>query len=202
MSRVPTLLLCLALLGSCERRKGGAENMKKAEDWGAAGDPTNPHAEVAPQDDPHAGVDMGGGGGDPHAGVDMGGGGDPHGNMEPPPDRQIDPNKYLSGRMVLTDATQGKVPPGAVIFLSAKAPTGGPPLAVERIEVGAFPMEFRLDEVDQMIAGTAFAGPVVITARVDQDSDVGTRQPGDLSGTLEATIPAGGLELKLDTVEP
>ena len=191
MSRLAILVLCAAaVVGGCERRKGGAEHYKQAEDWGQ-GDPSDPHAEVAPQDDPHAGIDMSGGGEE-----------DPHAGMEPPADREVDPNKFLAGTIVLTDLTRGKVPQGAVVFIAAKAPGGGPPLAVERRTDSTFPMEFRLDQADQMMAGTDFAGPVVISVRVDQDSDVGTRQPGDLYATLEATIPASGLELKLDTVEP
>jgi hypothetical protein len=204
MSRVALLLFAVAAVGfGCDRRKGPAAEMKPDDDWG---EPSNPHAEVATTDDTHAGLDMQGGGdpSDPHAGLDMGGGA---GDLAPPEEREIDPNKFLRGTIVLTDATKGKVPPGAVIFLAAKAAdaqgnASGPPLAVQRLEVGSFPMEFSLDERDEMIAGTDFGGPVVITARVDQDSDVGSRQPGDLSGKIAASVPAKGLELKLDAIEP
>src|SRR5215510_456991 len=142
MRRLVLLLCTVTALSACERRKG--PQGKVADDWGGGGDPSNPHAQVGPSEmgglgggdpsDPHAGVDMGGGDpSDPHAGVDMGGG------MAPPDDREIDPNKYLRGKIVLTDATEGKVPAGAVIFLFAKSKDGGPPLAVERLDVGAFP---------------------------------------------------------------
>jgi hypothetical protein len=189
MSRI-SVLLVLTLI-SCDRRKGPTGEMKQAEDWG---DPSNPHAEVAPsvdEEDPHAGIDMN----DPHGGIDPT-------EMAPSEDRAIDPNKFLRGSIALTDATQGKVPASGVVFVFAKAPGGGPPLAVERVDIGGFPMKFDLTEADQMIEGTNFSGQVVISVRVDQDSDVMTRQAGDLSGTLEATIPAEGLEVKLDAVQP
>src|SRR6188768_2539111 len=98
MSRLPLLLIVLAVCQGCDRRKGPSGEMKPADDWGG-GDPSDPHAQVAPthMDDPHAGVDMN----DPHAGVDMGGG-DPTA-LAPPDDRQIDPNKYLRGTITLTD---------------------------------------------------------------------------------------------------
>jgi hypothetical protein len=206
MSRVAILLAAAAVLvAGCDRRKGPAAEMKPADDWG---DPSNPHAEVAPTDDPHAGLDMNGGDDDepanPHAGVDMSGGG---GDLAPAEDREIDPNKYLRGTIVLTDATKGKVPAGAVLFLAAKAADAagnpsGPPLAVQKLDVGTFPMDFSLDERDEMMAGTNFSGAVVITARIDQDSDVGSRQPGDLSGKVAANVPAKDLQLQLDTIEP
>jgi hypothetical protein len=199
MRRFTLLLGCLALIGSsaCDRRKGPSKNMEAAQDWGGNSD--DPHAQVAPQDNPHGGVDMGGGGAaegddqpDPHAGMDM----------APPADRQIDATKFLKGTIVLPDDLKDKVPPGAVIFIFAKAPSGGPPLAVERDDVTGFPMTFDLDENDQMMAGTSFSGAVTITVHVDQDSDVSSKQPGDLYGQVQATIPADGLQITLSATPP
>ena len=53
-----------------------------------------------------------------------------------------------------------------------------------------------------MPGGTGFAGDVVVTARYDQDGDALSKQPGDVSGEVKATIPADKLDLALDTVLP
>jgi hypothetical protein len=204
MSRA-SVLLVLAVpvaLAACDRRKGGAADMKAAEDWGGGGaatapDPSDPHAGI-PMNDPHAGVDMA----DPHAGVDMTG---PGGLPAPDPDRPIDPNKFVKGSISLGKGVTS--PGGGVIFLAvrpadAAGNSAGPPLAVQLLDPAAFPIPFAVTEADAMIGGTGFAGSVVVTARFDQDQDVDTRQPGDLSGKVLGTIPAQGLELVLDTVQP
>jgi len=184
--------------------------MKPAEDWGAAAvDPNDPHAGV-PMNDPHAG----GTGGmpmdeahagipqdDPHAGMDMTG---PGGLPAPDPDRPIDPNKFVKGKITLGKGV--KAPGGGVLFLSvrpadAAGQSAGPPLAVSVLP-GALPSTYSVTEADAMIGGTGFSGSVLVTVRWDQDEDVDTRQPGDLSGKALGTIPADGLEVVLDTVQP
>lgn len=182
--------------------------------------------------DPHAGVPgappLGGGmgmgmGGDPHAGVPgapplgggmggMGGGGvdvTQLGLPPPDPSRSIDPQKVLTGTVTLGAAHAGKVPPGAVIFLAVRAvdpATGqgvGMPIAADRLVVGSsWPIPFRLDEADAMIAGTGFTGDVLITARYDQDHEARSRQPGDIVGQVRATIPAQNLVISLDEMLP
>ena len=125
----------------------------------------------------------------------------------PDPDRPIDPKKFLSGRIRTTPDTARAVHAGQVLFISARPidpATGtvlGAPLAVERVEVGALPMSFRLDESNMMVAGTRFEGDALITAWVDSDGDARTHQPGDVHGQLKAHIPQGDLDLVLDTVQ-
>lgn len=182
--------------------------------------------------DPHAGVPgappltdeqmaAGMAGGNPHAGVpgappldDTGGGGamaggDPAMQLPPPAaDRPIDPSKYLAGTVVVPAASQGKIPSGAAIFLSvrpvdAAGNAGGMPIAVDKlVATGSWPLSFRITEAQAMTAGTAFAGPVVISARFDQDGEARSKQPGDISGVVNATIPADNLVINLDTVQP
>lgn len=197
------LAIALLLLAACEQRKGPAAEMKPAESWSAQGQANaDPHAGVdlgaaqARADDPHQGLDIGHGG-DPHAGIDMTG---PGGLPAPDPDRPIDPTKFLKGTIALGNGM--KAPASSVVFLAVRPAAGGPPIAVDVIENPRFPLAFALDEGKAMVGGTAFSGEVVISARVDQDSDVDTRQPGDLSGKVSATIPAEGLALTLDTVQP
>lgn len=161
--------------------------------------------------DPHAGLDMNAAGGDPHAGVDMGGGHagaiDPMDAVQPPdPNRPIDDSKFLKGAIVVTKETADRVKPGAIIFISVRPiepVTGeiiGGPIAVERIDVQTLPTSFHLSERNAMSAGTQFAGDVLISARVDADGEARSRSPGDVEGTVRATIPSDKLELKLDTI--
>lgn len=152
------------------------------------------------EDDPHAGLDID----DPHAGLDMEE--DDLGGLEPPdPDRPIDATKFLRGR-IRAGAKAGAIGPGAVVFLSAwpiDTATGevlGSPLAVEKLTADKLPVEFRLDERNMMVKGTQFAGDVLVTARVDQDGEARTKQPGDVEGRVRARIPAEELDLVLDTV--
>jgi hypothetical protein len=209
--RAGCVAACLLALTACERRKAPGADMAKAESWGggnAAGDPhagmdvANPHAgmDVA---NPHAGMDVA----NPHGGMDLA---HPHGGAQmggasPDPHRTIDPTKVLKGTLQVTDATRDRVPAGAVLFLYARAASAtgepiGPPLVVQKLPVGTFPSEFSLTEADQMIDGTQFSGAVVVIAHVDQDGDVSTWQPGDLSGRIAATVPTDGLVVVLDTV--
>ncbi|MBL8623662.1 MAG: hypothetical protein JNK64_20305 [Myxococcales bacterium] len=174
--------------------------------------------------DPHAGVPgappLGGGGdgSDPHAGVPgappIGGGGGGGGGVDvaqmglpaPDPTRPMDPNKYLAGTIDAPEALRAKIPAGAAIFISVRtrdAATGqgvGAPIAVDKLVAsGTWPMTFKLTEAQAMIGGTGFAGSVVVSARFDQDSDAMSKQPGDVTGKAEATIPSAGVKLLLDT---
>jgi hypothetical protein len=72
---VGLLVLALGACKSTRKDEGGGGGDKAAAPAPAAGGETS----AAPESDPHAGLDMGGGagggGGDPHAGIDMSGGG-------------------------------------------------------------------------------------------------------------------------------
>ena len=175
--------------------------------------------------DPHAGVPgappLGGGGGgsDPHAGVPgappLGGGGAGGGGgvdvaalglPAPDPSRAIDPSKYLSGSIDVPAALRDKIRPGAPIFIAVRSrdprtgQAAGAPIAVELLAApSTWPLTFKLTEAEAMIGGTGFAGPVVVTARFDQDSDAMSKQPGDITGKADAVIPSAGVAIVLDT---
>ncbi|HWO25758.1 MAG TPA: hypothetical protein VNO30_43780 [Kofleriaceae bacterium] len=189
---------------------------------GGGGGGGDPHAGVpgAPPlgDDPHAGLDMGGGGGggmgdDPHAGLDMGGGG--AGGVDvtqlglPPPDpnRKIDPSRRLRGTIRLAPTVKDRVKANVPVFIvirragSDGQPTGSP-LAVEKLLWSGDALPFELTEANAMSGGTELAGDVVVMARYDQDSDAISRQPGDVTGQARAKVPADKIELTLDTILP
>jgi hypothetical protein len=193
-------IACVGTLGSgCEKKKEGG--LPPATEWSADGEGSgtapgaaNPHTGA----DPHAGLDV-----DPHAGVDVTG----MQEMAPDPARPIDATKFLRGSIVPGKEQAGKIPAGATIFLSVKRPdpsTGQPtgaPIAVERFDAN-FPIQFEVTEASQMIKGTSFEGDVVISVWWDQDGDAATKQPGDLLGSVKATIPAKDLVVTLDQVRP
>jgi hypothetical protein len=183
---------------------------------GMGGGGADPHAGLGMGGggaDPHAGLDMGGGGADPHAGLDLGGGGaDPHAGLamggggpgaEAPP---VDPGKFLRGSIVATAETSPLVKPGAILFLSVKPvePLSGDviggTIAVDRIDVDHLPISFELTGANRMRLDTGFDGDVVISARIDQDGEARSSQPGDVEGSVRAKIPAAGITLTLDRV--
>lgn len=129
----------------------------------------------------------------------------------PAPDRTrpVDPNKFLEGQIEVGPDHAGKIPSGAAIFVSVRKldpATGqgaGAPIAVDKlVATGSWPLSFRLTEAQAMIGGTGFSGDVVIGVRFDQDGDALSKQPGDITGTAKASIPAKGLAIQLSTVLP
>jgi hypothetical protein len=176
--------------------------------------------------DPHAGVPgappLGGGGGaDPHAGVP----GAPHlgdpnnahngvaaaidvtqlGLSSPDPNRPIDPSRYIKGKLEIAPAVKAKVPPGAVVYLMVRKPgtngKPGPLIAVDKLALSGDGQAFELTEKNLMVQGSPdLVGDLVLSARVDQDEDALTKQPGDVVGTQPVKVPAQNVVLKLDTV--
>ncbi len=148
---------------------------------------------------PHGGVPA-----NPHAGM----GGDPHGGMVmgAPPAAEIDPNMFLKGDIVATAKTKQLVEPGAILFLMVKPinPVSGEiignTIAVDRLDIAQLPIPFELTGADAMMMGGKFEGDVIVIARIDQDGEARTKQPGDIEGSVVAKIPADKLTLKLDTV--
>ncbi|MBK9070068.1 MAG: hypothetical protein IPL79_03540 [Myxococcales bacterium] len=155
-----------------------------------------------PAGDPHAGIPgapslSGGGAG----GVDVGALGMP----PPDPNRAIDATKYVRGTLSLSAALKDAVPPGAVIFLSLRAAdangqaVAGPPIAVDRLTIDSWPIDFDLNEAKAMVAGTHFPARVVVQARVDNDSDAISKNPGDLVGQAVVDVPSTDVKLVFST---
>jgi hypothetical protein len=122
-----------------------------------------------------------------------------------PGDIPYDAKTVIAGQIKLADKVKDKVKTGDVIYLVARRPgEGGAPgavVAVRKLEAGSFPMSFQLDSRDAMMAGTQMQGPLVLTARVDKDGDAMTKNPGDVTGTLQLkSLPAAKAALVLDTV--
>jgi hypothetical protein len=190
----------------------------------------SPHAMGGAANDPHAGMFGNSGGGaaaDPHAGVpgapplppgQFNDPNNPHGGVgaavdvtqlglsSPDPSRPIDPNRHIRGSLALADAVKARVKPGTAVFLMVRKqgsdgkPTGAP-IAVDKVTWTEEGQKFELTEKNAMVAGAPdLVGDLVVMARIDQDSDAMTRQPGDVTGETRIKIPAEGVVLKLDTV--
>jgi cytochrome c-type biogenesis protein CcmH len=80
--------------------------------------------------------------------------------------------------------------PSAQLFIIARAPEGGPPLAVIRRPPTAVPGEFTLSDADSMIAGRSLASyaEVAVIARLSRSGQP-TEQPGDWFA--QATVRVG-----------
>ncbi len=88
--------------------------------------------------------------------------------------------------------------PGGVLFLIARTSPVGPPLAVKRLPVGPFPMDFEIGPGDVMIPGLSFAGAIRLTARIDADGDPLTpAAAGDLQGALAGPVGPGASGVQL-----
>ena len=115
-----------------------------------------------------------------------------------------DAKQTVSGKIVLPAARKNDVKKGDTMFLIARKAGGmpGPPLAVQRLQAGDFPMPFSLSGRDSMVPGIPFEGDITITIRVDKDGDAMTRRKGDVFGTIP-TVKVGtqDVTLSLDTLQ-
>jgi len=89
-------------------------------------------------------------------------------------------------------------PKGALVFLSARPLSGGPPLAVSRFRFVKSPFRFSLTEANKMLEDTVFEGMVQLSIRIDQDGDPLSRTPGDLFGQSTVKVGAQNLEILID----
>jgi hypothetical protein len=108
----------------------------------------------------------------------------------------------IRGRVV---AGEGVEAGGAgVLFVIARSGAGGPPLAVKRLAVGPFPIEFEIGPADVMMQGRPFVGPITLSARVDRDGNAMTREPNEPLAELTAPVEPGtdGIELRLEIAKP
>jgi len=88
----------------------------------------------------------------------------------------------------------------AVLFIIARLANspGGSPLAVKRIDRPLFPLPYSLGQENVMMAGVPLSGKVTISARLDKDGNLMTRE-GDLMGEYKKNPVEVGSE-KIDIV--
>jgi cytochrome c-type biogenesis protein CcmH len=89
----------------------------------------------------------------------------------------------LSGTIYIEPSLASKVNRNDRLFIIARRPEEGPPLAVQKIVNPEFPLKYWLSQEDVMIPGVEFTGEVTVIARIDKDGQAGPPQPGDLEGS-------------------
>ncbi|MGH8103458.1 MAG: c-type cytochrome biogenesis protein CcmI/CycH [bacterium] len=112
--------------------------------------------------------------------------------------------KTISGTVSVADAMKSRVKPDAVLYVIARLSgvKKSPVIAVAKLEVSAFPVNYSLSDSNLMMSGATLEGKFDISARHDQDGDAGTRQIGDLTGQSKKNPVepgATGADIVLDT---
>lgn len=94
---------------------------------------------------------------------------------------------------------EGVSAPGGVLFIIARSSSGGPPLAVLKIDDPSFPLDFELGQANVMMQGRRFEGEMTLQARLDLDGNAMTRDPREPSGVVPGVVKAGttGIEIVL-----
>lgn len=83
-----------------------------------------------------------------------------------------------------------------VLYVMAKGPSGGPPIAVKRMMVSSFPITFDLGSADSMM-GQPLPDSFLLEARLDSDGDARTKPPGDPSASRQNVAPGSVVKLAL-----
>lgn len=121
---------------------------------------------------------------------------------------QTEPPAGLEIRLRITlgeglEASAAATSPGAVLFIFARAPEGGPPVAVIREAASSIPGEFSLSDANNMLPGRSLADfeALTIVARISASGQP-TEQPGDVYGEVLYTPEEGNaiIDLALDQV--
>jgi cytochrome c-type biogenesis protein CcmH len=106
----------------------------------------------------------------------------------------------VSGTVTVAPDLASAARDGRALFLIARAGKDRQIVAVRRIDEVAFPRAFELSAQDAMSHGTAFGGPLEITARLSRSGDAAPAA-GDLEGVLAGVSPgAKDVRIELRTV--
>jgi len=117
----------------------------------------------------------------------------------PPPGTAASDGASIAGTIAVAANLQSRAS-GGVLFVIARSPAGRRIVAVRREENVTFPFKFRISGQDAMIAGTAFAGPLDVTARLSKSGDA-VAAKGDIEGTARGLrVGAEDVKVTLDTV--
>jgi hypothetical protein len=124
--------------------------------------------------------------------------GHPAVDAAPPAGGAVDTGS-VSGTITVAPSLKARAA-GGVVFVIARAAASRQIVAVRREQADRFPFPFRISGADAMIAGTAFAGPLDITARLSKSGDAVAAR-GDVEGVVRGvSVGASGVQLTLDTV--
>lgn len=116
--------------------------------------------------------------------------------------------KSVSGTITISAELAGRIPAGSTLFVMARERVqGGPPYAVLRLPVPAFPFQYSLSQADVLPMfgeGLQFTDidEMYIVARIDQDGRAGQPDPGDMEGATRTPVKPGqkGVDIVIDKV--
>jgi tetratricopeptide (TPR) repeat protein len=83
-----------------------------------------------------------------------------------------------------------------VLYVMARNPAGGPPVAVKRLQVASFPVTFSLGSADSMM-GQPLPDKFRLEARLDSDGDAATKAPTDPTAMQNDVAPGAQVKLAL-----
>jgi len=83
-----------------------------------------------------------------------------------------------------------------IIFVIARNPAGGPPVAVKRVVATTFPFNLELTSADSMM-GQSLPASFRLEARLDTDGDAMTKPASDPSAMQEGVAPGATVRLAL-----
>lgn len=107
--------------------------------------------------------------------------------------------KVVTGTVTLAPELAKRASPGDTVFVFARLPEGGAPLAVIRAKVGELPLKFKMDDAMAMGADKLSNAPrVVVMARITKSGNV-VAQSGDFEGVSAPVIPGTApITLRID----
>lgn len=115
------------------------------------------------------------------------------------------PAAKVTGKVTLSPALKGKVSPGDTLFIFARPAQGSKmPIAITRLEAGALPASFTLDDTSAMNPSLKLSGfqDVVVGARVSKSGNA-IPQTGDLEGfSPPIKVGSADIQIVIDKVVP
>ena len=118
----------------------------------------------------------------------------------PPLDSPAATGAGVSGTISVGPSVASRVSAGEVLFIVARSAANRQVLAVRKEENPQFPFAFRISASDAMVEGTAFAGPVDLTARISKSGDA-IPGKGDIEGFARGVATgATDVAITLDSV--
>jgi PBP1b-binding outer membrane lipoprotein LpoB len=108
----------------------------------------------------------------------------------------------VSGTITLSPDVARKVSGNETLYIVARGPLQGMPLAVKVIQHPKFPLQYEITKEDAVDATTKFVGGITISVRLDKDGKIGDMEKGDFVGkALKFPVVAGtkGVDVVIDT---
>jgi len=105
----------------------------------------------------------------------------------------------VSGEVSIAAGLRDQAAAGTTLFIVAKSvDSPGPPVAVMRTTVGAWPLKFSLDDTQAMVPGRTLTavGRVIVEARISPSGQP-LPTPGDLQGSSGVINGGGGAPLSI-----